>query len=109
MQRLGDIVAQEKLRTGGAVCKVATVRSCCEKRTETKLCKSRQNSLTVAIVLENNLGQVVEKPSDLFLCLFGFVKAAKFRYSSEHLQYIQTVLAKSCLPCQMLYKPNPFC
>ena len=38
-----------------------TTRSCCEKRIETKLCKSRLNSPTVAKVLENKSDQVVEK------------------------------------------------
>ena len=81
-----------------------TVQSCCEKRIETKLCKTRQNSLIVAKVFENKFGQVVEKPSDLILCLFGFTKATKFRDSSEYSQCVQNVLAKSCLPCQILYK-----
>ena len=76
-----------------------TVRSCCEKRIETKLCKSRLNSPTIAKVFENKFGQVVDKLSDLILCLFGFVKATKFRDSSEYLQCVQNVLAKSCLPC----------
>ena len=51
-------------------------------------------------------GQVVEKPSDLILCLFGFMKATKIRDSSENTQCVQNVLAKSCLPCQILYKPK---
>ena len=55
-----------------------TVRSCCEKRIETKLCKTRQKFPTVEKVFENKFGQVVEKPSDLILCLFGFMKEAKF-------------------------------
>ena len=76
-----------------------TVRSCCEKRIETKLCKSRYNSPTVAKEFENKFGQVVEKLSDVILCLFGCVKAAKFRDSSEYSQWVQNVLAKSCLPC----------
>ena len=46
-----------------------TVRSCCEKRIETKLCKSRRNSPAISKVFENKFGQVVEKPSDLILCL----------------------------------------
>ena len=74
-----------------------TVRSCCEKRSETKLFKSRLNSSTVT--------KVVEKPSDLFVCLFGFVKVMKFRGSSEYSQCVQNVLAKSC---QILYKPKNF-
>ena len=76
-----------------------TVRSCCEKRIETKLCKSRSNSLTVAKVFKNKFDQVVEKPSDLILCLFGFVKAMKFRDSCEYSQCVQNVLAQSCLLC----------
>ena len=83
-----------------------TVRSCCEKKIKTKLCKSRQNSPTVAKEFENKFGQVVEKLSDFILCLFGFVKATKFRDSSEYSQCVQNVLAKSCLPCQILYKPE---
>ena len=83
-----------------------TVRSCCEKRIETKLCKSPKNSPTVAKLFENKFGQVIEKSSDLILCLFGFVKATKFRDSSEYSQCVQNVLAKSCLPCQILYKPK---
>ena len=39
--------------------------------------------------------------SDLILCLFGFVKATKFRDSSEYSQCVQNVLAKSWLPCQI--------
>ena len=85
-----------------------TVRSCCEKQIETKLCKSRYNSPTIAKVFENKFGQVVEKPPDLILCLFGFVKAAKFRDSTEYSQCVQNVLVKSCLPCQILYKPKNF-
>ena len=61
-----------------------TVRSCCKKRTETKLCKTRQKFLTVEKVFENKFGQVVEKPSDLILCLFSFMKATKFKDSSEY-------------------------
>ena len=85
-----------------------TVRSCCEKRIETKLCKKSLKSPTIAKVLENKFRQVVEKPSNLILCLFGFVKATKFRDSSEYSQCVQTVLAKSCLPCQILYKQKKF-
>ena len=40
------------------------------------------------------------------LCLFGFAKTTKFRDSSEYLQCAHNVLAKSCLPCQILYKPK---
>ena len=83
-----------------------TVRSCCEKRIETKLCKSRENSPTLAKEFENKFGQVVEKLSDAILCLLGFVKATKFRDSSEYSQCVQNALAKSCLPCQILYKPK---
>ena len=56
-------------------------------------------SFHVVKVFENKFGQVVEKSSDLILCLFGFVKATKFRDSSEYSQCVQNVLAKSCLPC----------
>ena len=85
-----------------------TVQSCCEKRIETKLYKKSLKSPTIAKVLENKFRQVVEKPSNLILCLFGFVKATKFRDSSEYSQCVQTVLAKSCLPCQILYKQKKF-
>ena len=57
------------------------------------------------LVFENKFGKVVEKSSDFILCLFGFVKATKFRDSSEYSQCVQDVLAKSYLPCQILYKP----
>ena len=56
-----------------------TVRSCCKS-------ELRQNSPVIAKVFENKFGQVVEKPSDLILCLFSFVKATKFRDSSEYYQ-----------------------
>ena len=82
------------------------VRSCCEKRIETNLCNSRENSLTLAKEFENKFSQVVEKLSDIILCLFSFVKATKFGASSEYSQCVQNVLAKSCLPCQILYKPK---
>ena len=85
-----------------------TVRSCCEKRIETKLCKTFLNSSTVAKVFKNKFGQVVEKPSDLILRLFGFMKATKFRDSSEYSQCVQNVLAKTCLPCQILDKQKNF-
>ena len=39
------------------------------------------------------------RPSELFLCLFGFMKATKFRDSSKFLDCVQNVWAKSCLPC----------
>ena len=38
-----------------------TVRSCCEKRIETKLCKSRKNFPTVGKVFGHKSCQVVEK------------------------------------------------
>jgi len=80
-----------------------TVPSCREKRFEKKLCNRRLNSPTVVKVLENKFGQVVENLSSPFcVCLFGFVKAAKFRNSSEYSDCIQNVCAKSCLPCQIL-------
>ena len=53
-----------------------------------------------------NWGLVVEKLSDVILCLFGFMKAMKFRDSSEHSQCVLNVLAKSCVPCQIIYKPE---
>ena len=71
-----------------------TVRSCCEKRIETKLCKTRQKFPTIEKVFENKFGQVVEKPSDLILCLFSFMKATKSRDSSEYSQCVQNVLGK---------------
>ena len=42
-------------------------------------------------VLENKFGQVIEKPSDLILSLFGFVKATILRDSSEYSQCVQNV------------------
>ena len=51
---------------------------------------------------------VVEKSFNLILCLFGFLKAMKFRDSSKYSQCVQNVLAKSCLPYQ-IYKPKKFC
>ena len=68
-----------------------TVPSCREKRVEKKLCKGRSNSLTVVKVFENKVGQVEEKSFEFILCLFGFVKAAKFRESSEYSDCIQNV------------------
>ena len=79
------------------------VRSYCEKRFVKKLCKIRKNSPTVAKAFETKFGQVVEKSSDLTLCLFGFVKATKFRDSSEISECVQDVLANSCLAGQCLY------
>ena len=55
-----------------------TVPSFREKRFEEKLCKRRLNSPAVVKVFENKFGQVVEKSFESVLCLFGFVKAAKF-------------------------------
>ena len=43
---------------------------------------------TVAKVFENKVYQFVEKSSDLILCLFGFVKATKFRDLSELLECV---------------------
>jgi len=108
--------AQEKLPTGAGVCKDLsyqkarvgdggeleralvdvtgtgkTVPSCREKRFEKNLCKRRLNSPTVVKVFENKFGQVVEKSFEFVLCLFGFVKAAKFRDSSEYSDCIQNV------------------
>jgi len=80
-----------------------TVPSWREKRFEKKLCKRRLNSPTVTKLFENKFGRVVEKSFESVLCLFGFVKAAKFRDSSEYSDRIQNVCAKSCLPCQILY------
>ena len=65
-----------------------------------------KNSQSVANVFENKLDQVVEKYSDLILCLFGFVRATKFRYSSKFSECAQNVLAKSCLPCRCVCKPK---
>ena len=41
------------------------------------------NYPTVTKVVENKLSQVVEKSSNLFLNLFGFIRAMKFRDSRE--------------------------
>jgi len=80
-----------------------TVPSCREKRFEKKLCKRRLNSPTVVKAFENKFGQVVEKSFESVFCLFGFMKAANFRDSSQYSDCIQNVWAKSCLPCQILY------
>ena len=40
------------------------------------------NNRSAFEVFENKFGQVVEKPFELILCLFGFLKATKFRDSS---------------------------
>jgi len=77
------------------------VPSCREMQFEKKLCKRRLNSLTIMKVFENKFSQAVEESFEL--CLFGFIKAAKFRDSSEYLDCIQNVWAKSCLSCQILY------
>jgi len=68
-----------------------TVPSCREKRFEKKLCKRRSNSPTVVKVFEKRFGQVEEKFFESILCLFGFVKAAKFRESSKYSDCIQNV------------------
>ena len=80
-----------------------TVRSCCEKRIETTLQKSLKFS-----DYRKSIRKQIRPSSNLILCLFGFVKATKFRDSSEYLQCVQNVLAKSCLPCRILYKPKKF-
>ena len=84
-----------------------TVRSCCET-------PMRQNFAKVARILwlsqkysQNKFGQVVENLPTSF-CLFGFAKATKLSDSSEYSQCVQNVLAKSCLPCQILYKQKNF-
>ena len=56
-----------------------------------KLCKRRSNSQTVTEVFENRFGQIVEKSFESVLCLFGFVKAAKFRDLSEYSDCVQNV------------------
>jgi len=85
-----------------------TVPSCCEKRSEKQLCKRRLNSPTVMVVFEDKFGQVVEKSFEFVLCLFGFVKAAKFRDSSEYSDCVEDVWWKSCLPGQILYVKQIF-
>jgi len=67
------------------------VPSCREKEFEKKICKRRLNSPTVVKVFENKFGQVVEESFESVLCLFGFMKAAKFRDSSEYSDCIQIV------------------
>ena len=133
VRRLGDFVNAKNLPTGGGVCKVLLCqKSMCgrwrgawaragwrvwdlgngtimlRKANRDKTLQKLLNSPTVAKIFENKFGQVVEKPSDLILCLFGFMKAAKFRDSSEYSRCVQNVLTKSCLPCQILYKPKKF-
>jgi len=68
-----------------------TVPSCREKRLEKKLCKRRLNSTIIVKVFKNKFGRVVEKSFESVLCLFGFVKAAKFRDSSEYSDCVQIV------------------
>ena len=68
-----------------------TVPSCREKRFAKKLCRRRLNSPTVVEVFENKFGQVVVTFFESVLCLFGFVKAAKFRDSSEYSDCVQIV------------------
>ena len=68
-----------------------TVPSCREKQFEKKLCKRRLNSPIVGKVFENKFGQVVEKSFESVLCLFSFVKVAKFRDSSEYSDCMQNV------------------
>ena len=66
-----------------------TVRSCCEKRFEKKnFAKAALKSIRLS---QNKFGQVVENPFDFFLCSFGFVKANKFRDSSEFSNCVQNV------------------
>jgi len=66
-----------------------TVPSCRENRFEKKLCKRRLNSPTVVKVFEHRFGQVLEKSFESILCVFGFMKAAKFRDSSEYSDCVQ--------------------
>ena len=63
-------------------------------------------SPSVAKVFENKFGQVVEKPFDLILCLFGFVKTTKLEDSSEYSQCVQNVLAKVASLVKFIYKPK---
>jgi len=80
-----------------------TVPSCRENRFVKNLCKRRLKSSTVEKVFENKFGHFVEKSFESVLCFFGFVKAVKFRDSSEYSDCIQNVWAKTRLPCQILY------
>ena len=64
---------------------------------------------TVAKVLKNKFGLVIEKSSDLVLGLFGFVKATKFIDLSEFSECLRSALAKSCLPCQFICTPKNKC
>jgi len=68
-----------------------TVPLCREKRFEKELRKRRLNSPTVVKLFENKFGQAVEKSFESVLCLFGFVKAAKFRDLNEYSDCIQNV------------------
>ena len=68
-----------------------TVPSCREKQFEKKFCKRRLNSPTVVKVFENKFRQVVEESFQSVLCVFGFVKAAKFRDTSEYSDCVQNV------------------
>ena len=56
------------------------VPSCREKQFENRLCKRRLNSPTVVKVFENKFGQVAEESFESVLCLYGFLKVAKFRF-----------------------------
>ena len=69
-----------------------TVRSCCEKRFEKK--KTLQKSLKFSDCRKSIRKQIrpsCRKPFDFFLNLFGFVKARKFRDSSEISDCVQNV------------------
>ena len=59
------------------------------------------DSCMVMTPVENKFGQVVEKSSHLILCLFGFVKATKFRDSSEFSECVQNVAFKELPPWSM--------
>ena len=49
-------------------------------------------------VFENKFGQVVEKSFEFVLCLFGFVKATKFRDSSEYSEILRSKCSGKELP-----------
>ena len=69
-----------------------------------------RSSPTVVKVFENKFGQVVEKSFEFVFCLFGFVKATKFRDSSEYTDCVQNVRAKKYFPCQNYrQRKNKFC
>ena len=80
-----------------------TVPSCRAKQFEKK---TLQKTLKFSDCRESIRKQIRpsrrEESFESVLCLFGFVKAAKFRDSSEYSDCIQNVCAKSCLPCQIL-------